>query len=413
MDELPEDSALFNGTAFDSLDQEMRGQCNAVKQALELAESGLFQAATAALQNIPRQSPYADWRLFIRGLCDFYSHDHASAVEAWSRLNAQRRPARIACALLDAVARPRPEPLIDVPVWAEAVKIASQTLDRSQILAEAQKIARIKPANDFEKFNRQQASLLRNFAERFRATDKVFAQPFMRACVAQSIRQPDGEVFRHVKNLVEGPDYDRAWALAGLLGTVGVENDFATNLQKLREYFERDLSASKWFDKEAQAALKSLLLTHMSGQAGEENDFEEMDSDELYDLRLCILNDAIETYPKNRAAHLALLELCDEVVKGPDFDDLSDKAKDNWSKRRLAFIEQTVAVWPNDLQFVRSLAGTISFVINTIKLSHRPSTLPNWETIPTKTTFYNSISRYGKPSPWREPKRTFISLIEH
>ncbi len=116
-----EDTAVFSGQACQTLPEERRRECEAVKNALELIENGRDDAAAELLQTISRQSPYSDWRLFLRGLTSYYQQAIEEAVEAWSRLTPSRRPARIACVLLDAVKHSRPESLAAVAVASDAL----------------------------------------------------------------------------------------------------------------------------------------------------------------------------------------------------------------------------------------------------------------------------------------------------
>ncbi len=59
----------------------------------------------AALTAIPRASPFADWKYFVRGLAAYYREDAAGMQAIWGRLDAERFSARIA-APLQAMANP-------------------------------------------------------------------------------------------------------------------------------------------------------------------------------------------------------------------------------------------------------------------------------------------------------------------
>jgi tetratricopeptide (TPR) repeat protein len=91
------DAALVqgkNGRAL--LPEAYRGQFDAVILAFEQVEQGRDDAARATLQALGLQSPFLEWKLLLRGLMAFYVKDDARAVEAFSRLNPQRLPARLA-----------------------------------------------------------------------------------------------------------------------------------------------------------------------------------------------------------------------------------------------------------------------------------------------------------------------------
>ena len=70
-----------------------------IRESLKALEQSQDDAALELLRSVPRQSPGSQWRVFIRGLLGWYRQD-AEAVEAnWSRLEAQRLPARLAARL--------------------------------------------------------------------------------------------------------------------------------------------------------------------------------------------------------------------------------------------------------------------------------------------------------------------------
>src|SRR5207248_550328 len=55
--------------------------------------------ALELLQTIPRSSPLADWRFFVRGLAAFRRNDLPQAQANWERLDPQRAAQKIAGAL--------------------------------------------------------------------------------------------------------------------------------------------------------------------------------------------------------------------------------------------------------------------------------------------------------------------------
>jgi tetratricopeptide (TPR) repeat protein len=70
-----------------------------VRDALEAIEAGDEARAFEGLRAIPRGSPFAEWRLFARGLAAYYRRDDDEARANWDRLDRKRRPARIAACL--------------------------------------------------------------------------------------------------------------------------------------------------------------------------------------------------------------------------------------------------------------------------------------------------------------------------
>lgn len=94
------DAAMRHGPAAKStLPAELRPQFDAVLQAFQHSEAGQDEEARAALQHIGLQSPFLEWRVFLRGLLAYYAKDDARAMENWQRLDPQRLPAKLAAPL--------------------------------------------------------------------------------------------------------------------------------------------------------------------------------------------------------------------------------------------------------------------------------------------------------------------------
>lgn len=93
------DQAVVRPNLADSLTAEARAQAHLARQALEAVSAGEDQRAAELLQAIPRESDYAEWKLFIRGLIAHYRGDSEQARGNWQRLTAGRLPGRMAAAL--------------------------------------------------------------------------------------------------------------------------------------------------------------------------------------------------------------------------------------------------------------------------------------------------------------------------
>lgn len=96
------DRAVFQDDVLKHLEPEVAAEVWSVRSALDLAAEGEDAGALLAVQGIPRRSPVSDWRLLVRGLIDWYGGDFTAAAASWQRLEAGRRPARIAATLMAA-----------------------------------------------------------------------------------------------------------------------------------------------------------------------------------------------------------------------------------------------------------------------------------------------------------------------
>ena len=78
---------------------EVREDAQRIRAALEAVERGDESVALAHLRDIPRQSLFADWKFFVRGLIAYYRRDKTGIEANWNRLDADRAAARIAAPL--------------------------------------------------------------------------------------------------------------------------------------------------------------------------------------------------------------------------------------------------------------------------------------------------------------------------
>ena len=72
--------------------QDIRAGAERIRSALAALESGDEQAALVCLKGIARNSPFADWRYFVRGLAAYYRHNAGEMAANWDRLAADRFP---------------------------------------------------------------------------------------------------------------------------------------------------------------------------------------------------------------------------------------------------------------------------------------------------------------------------------
>jgi tetratricopeptide (TPR) repeat protein len=94
------DAAMELGAAARGrLPEGIRPAFDAVCDAFTLYESGNDEAAREKLQAVGLSSPLLEWKLLLRGLIAHASGDDDRALDNWSRLTANRLPARLAAPL--------------------------------------------------------------------------------------------------------------------------------------------------------------------------------------------------------------------------------------------------------------------------------------------------------------------------
>ncbi|HUS40769.1 MAG TPA: hypothetical protein VMX74_15055, partial [Pirellulales bacterium] len=80
-----------------------------IREALDALYAGDESAASVCLRGIASDSPFADWRFFVRGLAAYYRQDTQSMLSNWQRLDDARFAVRIAGALKIVAGVERPD----------------------------------------------------------------------------------------------------------------------------------------------------------------------------------------------------------------------------------------------------------------------------------------------------------------
>jgi hypothetical protein len=94
------DRAVVKPSSVSATSTDARRGANTIRQALEAVEQGREPEALAILKDIPRNSPFADWKLFARGLAAYYREDNQDMRANWDRLDPNRPAAVIASPLI-------------------------------------------------------------------------------------------------------------------------------------------------------------------------------------------------------------------------------------------------------------------------------------------------------------------------
>lgn len=90
------DAAMERGlNGASDLPASLRPAFEAILAAFQHYEAGRDDDARESLQSIALASPFLEWKLLLRGLIAFSAGDNNRALENWSRLSVERRPARL------------------------------------------------------------------------------------------------------------------------------------------------------------------------------------------------------------------------------------------------------------------------------------------------------------------------------
>lgn len=341
--ESVQDRAVFDADACGQLPPDIAAEAVLVRESLDLVAEGRSLAALDRLASVGRKSPYADWRLFLRGLVPFQQGNHAAARDAWNRLEPGRRPARIAAALSRAwegvaaaatgdrkAAAPKPSPS---SVDAAAVAL----MRRDSLWTAAREIASIRHRDEEQTMSASQAALAIRLEKQYRLIDPDFVREFSAACRLLAIGQADTEPLLVLcRGTAGAPDDPRSNRLR-LIHNLLYDGDADELRQIAREYVDRDLPGLTHLPAPLRAALASETLLRTADGLLDQSSCGGFGGLTPHDERVCerLLREAIERYPGNRQAHESLIEMLENRAE----DETDRDARRAIVNAKLALVE--------------------------------------------------------------------------
>ncbi len=410
-----EDIAVFSNVGREQLADEWKLDCAAVSESLQLVSDGEMDAANERLKSIARSSPYADWRLFVRGLCAFYSSDFETARENWKRLDSTRRPSRIAATLALAEFG---EPLFNGSTPPRhLVSAAKVLLHCSEAVAAAKAILAVKHRDPQILFSPSQVAMLNNFRDDFRRKNPEFVARFSQACVYLASTQPMPDAFIYLRKSVPGPAHDPNWNLQEFNYMGGYSDVETLREEAARKYIDKDLPKVTQLSPDQKGALASCILTELAdvltppewpGLArflyGGKTDYKK-----IADL----LNTAIKKYPTNRTAHRQLLELIERQVNDRQQTKASIKAAET---RLVAAKANFVDSCPNEVELCLEL---VDHYFNNDELDKADALVkqlskqrvdsPLAKALPWKLQMLNAMHKSRKKSELKAVKESLVA----
>jgi tetratricopeptide (TPR) repeat protein len=183
----------------------VKTQVEQVRQALWSVEQDDDEAATQALLQIPRNSPLADWKLFVRGLSAFYQRDKARVGENWRRLDPARPAWRIAQTLLVATGQVHGE---DVAVDVKSnVRRLERSLQTDVAQDSLRRLSSHWQKNDWKEFFREYRALRQRFAK----SHAKLIETIVELTWKRSVREGDSSMLAEIIRLGPAPSMDPHW----------------------------------------------------------------------------------------------------------------------------------------------------------------------------------------------------------
>ncbi len=350
--ERDEDAAVYNKDYRLKLANELQIEAARVNESLELTYQGKFDDAIERLRDIPRSSPFADWRLFVRGLHSYYTGDIETARQNWNRLDGDHRPARIASTLLHAefdqpLAGELPTPSLVQINHAKALRF------RKEAVVAAETIAKVRHRDTEITFSISQVAMLANFFNGYRKLDNEFVSNVGRACVELALAQGDMDVFDRVIKIVPGPSSDPKWNRTRLVYALSFEDAQDDIEEASKAYINHDLPRLTHLPEQVRDALacKIYLLCAEEARSSDDGEskfsFSFSDSVPDFDRIDGLLRKAIQKCPTYLPAHEKLISSLESQV---DDNDVSDAEEEELEREIIVAKEDLVRYIPSEVE---------------------------------------------------------------
>lgn len=325
---------------------EVRQGALQIRSALEALEAGDEARALDAVRDVSRGSPFADWKLFVRGLAAFFRRQPDEARANWERLDPDRDAARIAGSLLalnapegrssEANLEPLERLVFGEPILAPLEQMRSQIAqDRwdeavRQVATLRQRLWRLDPG----------------LSERL---TRVLYDPLIRAASQLGLREAQaliGNFTRVAEPLPLDPRWNRLWALLW----EGPQGDLDVAEEYWRKYLD-DLKDLPALPREQRPQAQALIWAHLGRQYLEQADEEanipfgpkpsDREIDQIRRLAVSCLEESLRLCPTHREAYRDLLEAYDDW---------------KWPEPAAATARRLLEVFPDDFETAMYLA---------------------------------------------------------
>lgn len=385
-----EDVAVFDDQVLTELSPELQSEAKLIRSSLLDAGDSFFDLALQRLTEIPRKSPYAQWRLFIRGYVHWLRDEHEEASEVWARMEDHRRPKRIAIALvasarkeLAALSVPYKDPISTEgfpenpkPYHRLLAGLDSQTLSNARFLRRitierpAIQIAETElgtHAANSEFLKKPRIYWLSEFSKNFRRAEPELVAELEKTILRKAYFQEDFQVFELAAKTFRGPIHDRNNFLLSYFYINSFDdnefygNEFDEGITKrgdtiLKAYLDRELPSNNELPPSVASAIASYVCLIAARHHGDElnspmNRFLQTVGEEVIP-RVCYwFKSSISRYPGNAEAcneFQQFLESQLKVKKGSKEDSKSLKDDLEWAMKswtKAAPDDRTPRLW--------------------------------------------------------------------
>lgn len=330
--ESREDAAVYDDAVLETLAPELTDQVMATREALELACDCRGEEALQRVSKIAHSSPLSEWRLFLRGLVAWLADDPDAASETWKRLDFQRRPGRMAIAMMNALCTDLQNASATQGEGESdeaAQKVWPQALD-DQLLYHAKLLRRVRFDRSAIKIAQagiqtheetkellvgpRKIQWLTRFVAEHRITEPDLTTALQQVALGRAFSQPFSDVFETATAALEGPRHDRRNLLLSFFYFGSFRNDAGARRKSdraLKKYLEDDLPNNEELSEPLRGAIASqihLEEAKMAIRAPQRGVFSFFESPEDSKAVRQHLKASMTAYPANRAAYKTYID---------------------------------------------------------------------------------------------------------
>lgn len=336
-DEPLADIAVFEPARRAELPEDQARQAAAVAEALERLTDRRDGEALRLVADIPRGSPFSEWRLFLRGLLDWYAGKLDDADRCWQRLDAARRPARIAQVLRLAE---DPSALNQLPAddrRRQSAALVREIRFERPALAEAERRLLRSPETASGKVTSEMVSWLLGLRADYRATEPQLIRSLETALLERAFPQPDIDVFERAAKSISGPPHDPVHRLLRSRYADSFREGKADARKLLKSYLSQDLPNCSGLREPVRQAIASLLYLELA-----RDEINKFPADPMLARMMRVMQgmrassadrqliqasyrEAVRAYPAHRAAQREYTAWLQEALESDDLSEAQEK----------------------------------------------------------------------------------------
>jgi tetratricopeptide (TPR) repeat protein len=252
-----------------------------VREAIDALYSGDESAALAALSDVPRNSPFAEWKFFVRGLAAYYRHDDEAMHANWDRLAHDRFAARLARPLRrladpagsgDAVANSEE--------FREAIRVLEQDVCGGPVVWYLESLQSSLQAHRW----RQALFGVRRWREEIRATLPNLVRRLDRLFYDLAVRKANPRWLYDLTVSFDPPRWDPRWNRAGALIAEGDDDALVATVERFWLAYLEDLASMPDLKRDERKLAQAMVWERLGRLwAGVSVDEDECEEDEYID----------------------------------------------------------------------------------------------------------------------------------